>query len=252
VQDGVRGDIVNTSTRKYEKKFFGLYKSHTKGAEGIEGGSSDVVPIWRRWPVVAAALVMPIGVIMFAMAPPIFPDQSKANAAMLAAAKSAPKIVPEVIKPNVEAVQSAAVNVVSATPPAAAKAEAKTEEPMDPYGGKGIHYQGKMSIGGKLIHLFGVSQGSAMITSVTSDELERAGYRVRIVGDCTGWIYYGKTERPVVCDSGAMVVGGTPAIRQGKAPEGSPAGGGAGDNTAKSETPRTASRPAPPRPGSAS
>ena len=40
VQDGVRGDVVNTTVRKYEKRYFGLYKSHTRGG-GAELAAED-------------------------------------------------------------------------------------------------------------------------------------------------------------------------------------------------------------------
>lgn len=55
VQDGIRGDVVNTSIREYEKKYFPLYKSHTKSSGSVqEAFASDIVPFWRRWPILGA------------------------------------------------------------------------------------------------------------------------------------------------------------------------------------------------------
>lgn len=54
VQDGVRGEVVSTSMRVYEKRYFGLYKSHTQGHSVGEEGASDTRPIWMAWPILAA------------------------------------------------------------------------------------------------------------------------------------------------------------------------------------------------------
>jgi zona occludens toxin len=231
VQDGLRGDIVNTTVRTYDRKYFGLYRSHTKGTEGLEAGATDIVPIWRRWPVIGAAIVFPLGLFwMLSLGSPFAAAKPKNLDAVQADAKKvlAPSVAP------VDAVIKATADVVSGK-----KSELKPEatEAMDPYGSKGLHYQGKIGFGRKVVHLFGVSQGSALIGSVTSEELELAGYKVKIVGECTGWIYYGKTERPVVCDSGAMVVGGVPSVRTRSAVEGTPEGGGAAAQSVKTQKP---------------
>lgn len=61
VQDGLRGEVVNTSIRKYESKYFPLYKSHTlSSGAGSEYAASDVVPHWKRWPFKGAAIMMVI------------------------------------------------------------------------------------------------------------------------------------------------------------------------------------------------
>ncbi len=50
VQDGWRGDVVNTSIRKYKSSYFPFYKSHSKSnAAVLEAQAQDIVPLWRRY-----------------------------------------------------------------------------------------------------------------------------------------------------------------------------------------------------------
>lgn len=50
VQDGVRGEVLSVAERKYEPKWFPLYKSHTRvvGAV-IEADARDVSPAFTKW-----------------------------------------------------------------------------------------------------------------------------------------------------------------------------------------------------------
>jgi zona occludens toxin len=213
VQDGIRGDVVNTAVREYQKQYFSLYLSHTRGG-GAELAAQDVVPMWKRWPFIGTGIAV---VVLIAMIP-FLKNPLAVNV------KPSQAIVPAPMRKGDEIKQASAV--VAEKRLAVDEQKADSSLPMEPYGGKGFHYQGKLSIGSKLMHVFGVSQNAQLIGSVTSEELELAGYRVKITGSCTGWVYYGKTERPVVCDSPAVSVGGISAVRRGPT-EGPPAGGGA-------------------------
>lgn len=65
VQDGLRGEVVNTTERKYEKKYFTLYTSHTKSSKAAEElSANDIVPIWKRWPFKGAFICMILFVAM--------------------------------------------------------------------------------------------------------------------------------------------------------------------------------------------
>jgi len=65
VQDGLRGEVVNTTERRYEKKYFPLYKSHTKSSKAAEElTANDIVPIWKRWPFKGAAIMFTIAACM--------------------------------------------------------------------------------------------------------------------------------------------------------------------------------------------
>ncbi|WP_087023011.1 zonular occludens toxin domain-containing protein [Thaumasiovibrio subtropicus] len=61
VQDGVTGAVVKEEIRKYEKRYFKFYKSHTASKGSVnEQGSSDITPIWKKWYVLAPAVLLPI------------------------------------------------------------------------------------------------------------------------------------------------------------------------------------------------
>lgn len=65
VQDGLRGEVVNTSIRQYEKTYFGFWKSHTRSsAAAAELEANDIVPIWKRWPFKGAAIMFTIAACM--------------------------------------------------------------------------------------------------------------------------------------------------------------------------------------------
>ncbi|MFG0585379.1 zonular occludens toxin domain-containing protein [Pseudomonas sp. zjy_9] len=68
VQDGLRGEVVNTSIREYESKYFKLYRSHTKSNGAVlEALSADIVPIWKRWPFKGAALCAVVFIVIVTM-----------------------------------------------------------------------------------------------------------------------------------------------------------------------------------------
>jgi len=234
VQDGLRGDVVNTAVRTYEKKFFGLYRSHTKGAEGMEGGSSDVIPLWKRWPFIGAALFLSTAAIGFvalaSQGNPLTPKIPK----MGDRAEWKP-ISEEEAERRRQAKAKAAEPAPQAVAPIFAGQPPKDDAGrLEPYGNKGLHYTGKLAMGGKVVHLFAVSQNGQVVSHVTSDELLTAGYRVEVVAECTGWLYYGKTQRSVVCDSPQISPAGT-SVRRGEA-EGPASAGGADSPKAPSKS----------------
>ncbi len=68
VQDGVRGEVVNTAIREYEAKFFKFYRSHTKSSKAAEElTAGDIVPLWKRWPFKGAAIcaVIVVGLVIY-------------------------------------------------------------------------------------------------------------------------------------------------------------------------------------------
>ena len=65
VQDGLRGEVVNTQVREYESKYFPLYRSHTKSNGAVlEAMANDIVPLWKRWPFKGAAICAVVFVIL--------------------------------------------------------------------------------------------------------------------------------------------------------------------------------------------
>jgi zona occludens toxin len=65
VQDGPKGAVLSTEVRRYTFKGYAFYKSHTHSDSAVnEAVTSDVRSIWRQWPFLAAALVLPFAVYL--------------------------------------------------------------------------------------------------------------------------------------------------------------------------------------------
>lgn len=56
VQDGIRGEVLNTTERTYNPSFFGLWRSQTQGGSGEEFDANDIVPYWKHWTFKGAAM----------------------------------------------------------------------------------------------------------------------------------------------------------------------------------------------------
>ncbi|PHR16507.1 MAG: assembly protein, partial [Fluviicola sp.] len=84
VQDGYRGEVVNTSIRRYEKKYFKYYQSHTQSnAAVMEANAKDIKPIWQNWSVYGFGLTMlPLCYMVYAGKLNIFNGQEEHFAAM--------------------------------------------------------------------------------------------------------------------------------------------------------------------------
>lgn len=101
VQDGVRGEVVNTAVREYEAKFFKFYRSHTKSSKAAEElTAGDIVPLWKRWPFKGAAIcaVIVAGLVSYQLTrdKPAVHSAPKAVSPSVSAApaRSAPDAVP--------------------------------------------------------------------------------------------------------------------------------------------------------------
>lgn len=229
VRFGVRGEVVNTSIRKYEKKYFGLYQSHTRGG-GAELEAQDIRSFWRHWSVQGAALcfLFAFGWIAW-FGFDLFPEAKK-------------PAVEEVT--NAEGVKFVRTTTVARTPavhqPVAVRAEpAPSSSPVvsadkGPFDGLGIHIAGHLSAGSRWLYLLALSQNGVVIRMTSSDELRQVGYVVEPVGECALRAKYGESTSWVRCDAPTASVtpfsGGvgtkTPPKATGDAAEGSPPLGG--------------------------
>jgi zona occludens toxin len=57
VQDGIRGEVLNSNERTYNPAYFGLWVSQTQGGSGEEFGALDVKPLWQHWTFRGAAIM---------------------------------------------------------------------------------------------------------------------------------------------------------------------------------------------------
>jgi zona occludens toxin len=62
---GVRPACVSEGVRRYDKTYFPFYKSHTLTEDDVqEAKSSDIVPLWKRWWLWLAVLMIFLGIPM--------------------------------------------------------------------------------------------------------------------------------------------------------------------------------------------
>lgn len=211
VQDGVRGDVVNTSVRTYEKRYFGLYKSHTRGG-GEELAAEDITPIWKRWPFIGAGIMLPLAAVIFFSTGSPNPLKPKAAQAST--------------KPATPPPSQAASH--TAPEPTQSPAKAKETEPEGhPYAGRTLHVAGVMHARGDRFYVVAVAQNGQHVSDVTSGELRTLGYKVEGVTDCAVKVSYEKWSKWLICDAptvGVIPQGGEPAARRSEPPEKAPQG----------------------------
>ncbi|MCY1279453.1 Zonular occludens toxin (Zot) [compost metagenome] len=178
VQDGLRGEVVNTSIRVYESKYFPLYKSHTKSNGAVlEAMANDIVPLWKRWPFKGAAicLVLFLAIVGYQL----FKGDKKAL-------PPAPKAEP------VQVVQQAQADLLPAAQPAQHVAQPRgPEQKLHPYQGLSMHLQallkGKRTRDGNQQDFLGgyvtIAQNGQAIRRVSFDDLRTAGYEIAYESD---------------------------------------------------------------------
>lgn len=174
VQDGIRGEVVNTTVREYEGKFFPLYKSHTKSTGfATEALANDIVPLWKRWPFKGAVicLVLFLGMVVYITGfmgkkepePVVMVDPIYAQPAPVAAVAAAPQ--PEQPTPS--------------TPPA----PRGPDKQIHPYQGFTFHLSAVMrgQRDDSTSYLNGyvtISQNGQPIRQVSFRDLEETGYTI--------------------------------------------------------------------------
>lgn len=189
VQDGLRGEVVNQDVRKYEPKYFPLYKSHTRGG-GVELSANDIKPFWRHWSVIGAAVFLLAGGVYLAktLSDGVLPQPSE---------------VPRPVRSDQPlttraqaAVQSAQQGIVSPDKPAAV--QPSLGGPLD---GMSLHVLGKIEGAGRYIYLVLSSVNGQPLKTFPHTELISAGYKVEPVSDLIFRLSYGNNSRFIVADA---------------------------------------------------
>jgi zona occludens toxin len=196
VQDGLRGEVVNTSIRKYDKKYFSFYKSHTQSNASIdEALAKDIIPIWRNWTFIGAALLIPIGLYFLLSRPMPFSP------------KSAPVIQKTKLPEQTQQIQT------NTNKEELQQMQSKNKED-DKVTASHPFYKLQMHIGGyletsniteniKSLFIYNVllSQNGQVIASITDKDLIKAGYTVESFGACAMKIKYNNFYDYITCDS---------------------------------------------------
>jgi len=213
VQDGVRGEVVNTSIRQYEKRYFGLYKSHTRGG-GSELAAQDITPFWKRWPFIGLALCVFILFGMLASGRSLNPLQSSKVQAKEQPSKPigpAPvKVVEETIVDG--KVVSSSVPVATASQPVQQPVEGKGT----PFEGHKIHVIGSVRRGDAYHVLFSVSTSDRFKMEIDNHDLKTIGYTVEVKAPCAIKLTYEDWTGWAICDTPIQeqLAGGGPDLPQ--------------------------------------
>jgi zona occludens toxin len=176
VQDGIRGEVVNETVRRYDAKYFKLYQSHTKGG-GEELGASDVKPLWKHWTFKGAAACLLILVFMVPNLDhpfrPKIPEKVQAAPAELPTEQPAAETASSTAEP------------ASETQTDDNHAKGKRAHPWEGYG---LHIaavlHGKREGQDVLKGLMRISQNGQPVATVSFADLTQAGYQLNYHSDC--------------------------------------------------------------------
>jgi zona occludens toxin len=195
VQDGVRGEVVNTSIRKYEKRYFGLYESHTKGG-GSELVPEDITPIWKRWPFIGAAVMLPLAAF-------IFIGSGSPNILRVPAADIKKQPVPLA---GVDAPLSTQPHVQ--TKPDGPKLGAWGAGGVHPLSGRTLHVVGFLQAAKAKVYEFAVAQNGQRVMGITGAELVALGYRVDVAAGqpCAVKVGFEAWDTWVICDAPTVAI----------------------------------------------
>ncbi len=214
VQDGLRGEVVNTTMRQYEPKFFPLYKSHTQSSSGAELGANDIRPFWKHWTFIGAAIFIGIFLVMLASGKiglmPTAPKQPATKPAPTPAPPAptpapapvaTPTSTPQPPTPDPQPdLHRVATTAPAPDPYALPPLEPENDKP-EPFSGLSLHLRGSMTMGDRTKWFFVVSANGIPITDVDEARLIAAGYKWHPVDFCFGWLDYpGVPRRPIRCD----------------------------------------------------
>jgi len=203
VQDGLRGEVVNTTIRKYNPKYFGLYKSHTQGVAAEEFKGTDIRPFWKNWTFIGAGICACIFVSMVVsgnVKNPMNPENAIKHPPKTArVAGPIPEPQPAADRPSVVPSSSAPAVVEAKAAAKPDKAEVEETDP-EPYGNVGLHIMGVMRDGKRERWTFMASQNGFPIHYLSEVDLVRAGYSFKGLTDCTGYLTWRGKTRPVLCD----------------------------------------------------
>lgn len=204
VQDGIRGEVISTSVRTYNPSYFQFYKSHTKSAaDVIESQAQDIVPLWKKWPFVGAALFLGLGIPFFlytiATNNPLQPKQMEQGVAAMKEAR----------KPNAGHSLPSSAPAPAATPAGSSSSPVPSPEPEEPkdkdtpFGKVTIHIAGFIQSQDKkkTLYQFSASQNGQQVFLLSHQEILFAGYEVRANGPCSAELIYQGTSQYVICDA---------------------------------------------------
>jgi zona occludens toxin len=190
--DGVRGARIRQQVVAYDRRYFGLWLSHTQSDSVVhEDSSSDIIPIWKRWPFVGAAVMLLLaGGLAFRAAT----RSGESRASVSAGVRQVSRL-------------PAAAGAVGRPAAAPAAFPAHSGEPYDGF----VLYLKASAWNAKqrrYAWLFAVTQNGQEVFEVTGRDLTQAGYAVEPVNPCVVRLHFAGSERYVTCGVPTVKLGG--------------------------------------------
>lgn len=204
VKDGVRGEVMNTTIRRYNTANFNLYQSHTKSDGSVkEAAAADIVPIWKHWTFMGAGICFVIAVVILATG----------DINILKPSSLADPRVTKLREPTPEEYAAAKAQQNSAPSYPAAP----VVDPVDLEPPKAIHpfHKVQLHIAGYIYgndrHYYGLraTQNGQAVFEITDTDLTVAGYKVKAIGPCSLQLsWQDEYSEYLTCDLARVTVGG--------------------------------------------
>jgi zona occludens toxin len=204
VQDGLRGAVVNTRVRRYEKRFFEAYRSYTKGGGG-EAVAADITPVWLNWRFLAAGIALAIGVWVFAS------GEVQAPLSMGQDSLSRSRGLSEGESVRVWNAPGGPGSQLRPAAPGAGDAGSASVAAADigvghPYAGYQFRFEGGYIRQGVTVAFLSVVRNGSAITQVTSEQLRALGYDVAMLGDAAARVSFKSWSTFAIRDRGRQQV----------------------------------------------
>lgn len=203
VQDGLKGDVVNETMRKYKPEFFKFYKSHTRSdGAGSELAALDIVPFWKRWPVIGAGVCF-VGVLALIFSGHSLNPMKSVQASTLPVSVVHPVSAVDLAAglASRPAVISVAASGVSSLPKPLLSA--KKAHPFD---GLTLHIVAYLESSTRWQYTFSVDQNGQPSFNLTQANLIKSGYTLERLSECSAKIHYPETGFSfyAVCDNSSV------------------------------------------------
>lgn len=193
VQDGVRGQVVNTTIRSYDPAYFKFYRSHTKSnAAAVEAYANDVKPFWQHWSVIGCGLCLLLFITLA--------STGKLN---LFGSLNQKDRLPA--KPAAAAIPTA-ITAPAGLPRPQGKDSHRGKDseptlPTHPFYRVELHIAGFITSGEKWLYNISASQNGQPQFQMTSEDLLAAGYQLEVVAPCAMKIRYQEFTDYLTCDA---------------------------------------------------
>lgn len=206
VQDGCRGEVVNTNQRRYKDTYFPFYTSHTASNEAVkEATASDVKPIWKHWSFIGSGLMLCFVLFMVLSGAVKNPLAS-------------PEPVPEMEPAKPAQHQEASTAVVTGSPslsspaspePSVSSPKRSERHPLSDFALYVTGYARQLALTEQSTFDLELSFDRIYLTAyrdnlkrfeLTSDDLRRMGYQISKRADCVYSLSYEGFESIVSCN----------------------------------------------------